>query len=141
MNAVKGRLGDRVLHSPQLDIYAGGRDDIAAGRVDVRVLAVLLYLAQSYDSVTVSCLIQGHSFLTSSGNPSLHAFGRAVDISAVNGTPITGHQNPGGITEQVLRHVLALPDELQPSELISLFDLGGPSFALADHYDHIHIGF
>jgi Transglycosylase SLT domain len=141
MNAVKGRLGDQVLHSPRLDIYAGGRDDIAAGRVDVRVLAVLLYLAESYDSVTVSSLIEGHSYLTSSGNPSLHAFGRAVDISAVNGIPITGHQNPGGITEQVLRHVLVLPDELQPSELISLFDLGGPSFALADHYDHVHIGF
>ena len=59
---IGGRLGDRVLHSPRLDIYAGGRDDIAAGRVDVRVLAVLLYLAESYDSVTVSCLIQGHSF-------------------------------------------------------------------------------
>jgi Transglycosylase SLT domain len=141
MTAVEGRLADQVLHSPRLDIYAGGRDDIAAGRVDVRVLAVLLYLAESYDSVTVSSLIEGHSYLTSSGNPSLHAFGRAVDISAVDGMPITGHQNPGGITEQVLRDVLVLPDELQPSELISLFDLGGPSFALGDHYDHIHIGF
>jgi hypothetical protein len=89
----------------------------------------------------VSCLITGHSYFTSSGNPSLHAFGRAVDISAVNGVPITGHQNPGGLTEHVLRRVLTLPDELQPSELISLFDLGGPSFALADHYDHVHIGF
>jgi hypothetical protein len=141
MESVKGQLGDRVLRSPRLDIYAGGREDIAAGRVDVRVLAVLLYLAERYHSVTVSCLITGHSYFTSSGNPSLHAFGRAVDISAVNGVPITGHQNPGGLTEHVLRRVLTLPDELQPSELISLFDLGGPSFALADHYDHVHIGF
>jgi hypothetical protein len=141
MEAVKDRLAERVLHSPRLDVYAGGRDDVAAGRIDVRVLTTLLYLAERYDSVTVSCLITGHSPLTSSGNPSLHAVGRAVDISAVNGIPITGHQNPGGITEHVLRHVLVLPDELQPSELISLFDLGGPSFALPDHYDHIHIGF
>ena len=141
MEAVKGQLGERVLRSPRLDIYEGGRNDIAAGRVDVRVLTVLLYLAERYRSVTVSCLITGHSYFTSSGNPSLHAFGRAVDISAVNGIPITGHQNPGGLTEHVLRRVLTLPEELQPSELISLFDLGGPSFALADHYDHIHIGF
>jgi len=141
MEAVKGQLGERVLRSPRLDIYEGGRNDIAAGRVDVRVLTVLLYLAERYRSVTVSCLITGHSYFTSSGNPSLHAFGRAVDISAVNDIPITGHQNPGGLTEHVLRRVLTLPEELQPSELISLFDLGGPSFALADHYDHIHIGF
>jgi hypothetical protein len=141
MGAVEDGLAERVLHSPHLDIYPGGRDDIAAGRVDVRVLTTLLYLAQKYDSVTVSCLITGHSPLTSSGNPSLHAAGRAVDITAVNGVPMTGHQNPGGITEHVLRHVLVLPDEVRPSELISLFDLGGPSFALADHDDHIHIGF
>jgi hypothetical protein len=141
MKAVKGRLAERVLDSPRLDIYSGGRDDVAAGRVDVRVLTTLLYLAERYDSITVSCLITGHSPLTSSGNPSLHAVGRAVDISAVNGIPITGHQDPGGITEHVLRHVLVLPDELRPSELISLFDLGGPSFALPDHADHVHIGF
>ena len=30
---------------------------------------------------------------------------------------------------------------MQPYQIISLMDLGGPSFALADHYDHIHVGF
>jgi hypothetical protein len=25
--------------------------------------------------------------------------------------------------------------------VISLLGLGGPSFPLADHYDHIHVGF
>jgi hypothetical protein len=28
-----------------------------------------------------------------------------------------------------------------PAELISLLDLGGPSFAMADHNDHIHVGY
>jgi hypothetical protein len=28
-----------------------------------------------------------------------------------------------------------------PDELISLENLGGPSFALPDHYDHVHIGY
>jgi hypothetical protein len=36
---------------------------------------------------------------------------------------------------------MLLPKRLQPSELISLFDLGGPAFALADHADHIHAGY
>ena len=30
---------------------------------------------------------------------------------------------------------------MRPDELISLQDLGGPSFALADHYDHVHVGY
>ena len=34
-----------------------------------------------------------------------------------------------------------LPPEMQPNQVISLLDLGGPSFALANHWDHIHIGF
>jgi Transglycosylase-like domain len=141
LEAVKGALEKRVLRSRRLEIYPGGRSDIASGRIDVRVLALLLYLTQRYRSVTVSCLISGHSFYTASGNPSLHAFGRAVDIAALNGTPILGHQQPGGLTERALRLILLLPREMQPSELISLFELGGPSFALADHADHIHVGF
>jgi len=52
-----------------------------------------------------------------------------------------GHQQPGGLTERALRDILLLPKELWPSELISLFDMGGPSFAMADHADHIHVGF
>lgn len=141
LEAIKGKLEKRVLNSPRLDIYSGGREDVAAGRVDVRVLTLLLYLSQRYHSVTVSCLVTGHSFLTAEGRPSLHPFGRAVDIAALNGTPILGHQQPGGLTERALRLILLLPKEMQPSELISLFELGGPSFALADHADHIHVGF
>jgi hypothetical protein len=28
-----------------------------------------------------------------------------------------------------------------PRQVISLLGLGGPSFPLADHYNHIHIGY
>ena len=39
-----------------------------------------------------------------------------------------------------------LPDEVAARQIISLMDLDGPtgntgSFAMADHNDHIHIGF
>src|SRR5439155_424822 len=39
------------------------------------------------------------------------------------------------------RHVLLLAHELMPRLVISLLGLGGPSFPLANHYDHIHIGY
>jgi hypothetical protein len=137
----KADLQDRVLHDSRLDIYPGGRQDVAAGRVDVRVLAVLLYLADTYHQVTVSCLISGHRLYARPGVVSAHIYGRAVDIAALNGTPIYGHQQPGGLTEQAVRNVLMLPGAMLPAQVISLLGLGGPSFALANHYDHIHIGY
>jgi hypothetical protein len=141
LHAVEERLRRRVLESDRLHLYAGGRDDVAAGRIDPLVLTLLLYLAEKYDKVTITSLVSGHSYFARPGVPSMHAFGRAVDIAAIGGTPILDHQQPGGITEDALRDILLLPDELQPDQVISLIDLGGPSFAASDHHDHIHVGF
>ena len=30
---------------------------------------------------------------------------------------------------------------MQPHQVISLMDFGGPSFAMADHDDHVHVGY
>jgi hypothetical protein len=91
--------------------------------------------------VTVSCLISGHRLYARPGVVSAHVYGLAADISALDNTPIMGHQSRGGITEHAVRDLLLLPAELQPQQVISLLGLGGPSFALANHYDHIHVGF
>jgi hypothetical protein len=141
LKAIDARLARRVLRNRRLEIYRGGRADIKSGLTDVRILVLLRYLASRHREVTVSSLTTGHGFLTAAGNVSAHSYGRAVDIAALNGKPILGHQEPGGITERALWSVLLLPEELQPSELISLFHLGGPSFALTDHADHIHLGY
>ena len=137
----KADLQDRVLHDARLSIYSGGRADIAAGRVDVRVLALMLYLAQTYREVTVSCLVSGHRLYARPGHVSAHVYGRAVDIAALHNISITGHQQPGGITEQAVRSILMLPGGMLPAQVISLMGLGGPSFPLANHYDHIHVGY
>jgi hypothetical protein len=141
LKQVRARLARQILESRRLVIYAGGRHDIGSGLTDVRVLVLLRYLSSRYREVTVTSLTTGHSFFTASGNVSAHSFGRAVDIAALNGRPILGNQEPGGLTERALRSILLLPGNLEPSELISLFELGGPSFALADHADHIHVGY
>jgi hypothetical protein len=137
------QLAQQVLADPRVQIYPGGRDDIAAGRVDVRILAVIEYLAQANGEVSVSCLISGHSRFVH-GRPgvvSAHVYGRAVDISAVGNTPILGHQGTGSVTERTIEQILALPTSVEPAQVISLMTLGGPSFALPDHYNHIHIGY
>ena len=56
--------------------------------------------------------------------------------------PVTGHQGPGTLTDELIRDVLALQGTMHPHQVISLEDLPGEtSFALPDHYDHVHIGY
>ena len=137
----KSQLEQRVLHDERIEIYDGGRRDIRSGQIDRRVLAVLAYLAESGLRPTVTSLKSGHSIYTKSGNVSHHASGNAVDIAKINGIPILGHQEPGGITEQTVRRLLQLQGTLRPDQIISLLDMGGPTFAMSDHADHIHVGF
>ena len=143
LDASRDQLQQQVLSDPRLSIYPAGRGDVASGKLDVRVLAIIEYLAQANGQVSVSCLITGHPLYVA-GRPgviSAHIYGRAVDISAVANTEITGHQGPGSVTERAIKQLLALPESVEPVQVISLMALGGPSFALPDHYNHIHIGY
>jgi len=134
-------LERRVLHDSRLSIYAGGRDDVAHHRINVRVLVLMLYMAEAHGSVTVSSLDSGHRLYSRPGVISAHKYGLAVDIAALGGESILGHQQVGSITERAVRNILLLPVGLRPKQVISLLGLGGPSFPLADHYDHIHVGY
>jgi hypothetical protein len=141
LQAAKPALQRRVLADSRLDIYPGGRSDIASGQIDVRILVVLRYLAEANGQVSVSSLHSGHGTFARPGVVSAHMYGLAVDVSALGHTSIVGHQEAGGVTERAVRDLLLLPAELQPRQVISLIGMGGPSFALANHDDHIHIGF
>src|SRR5204863_6035285 len=99
----KETLAARVLADKDIDLYPCGRNDIQSGQIDRRVLATLEFLSVSGLHPTVSSLRCGHSFLSKSGNVSEHSSVNAVDISAVNGTPILGHQGSGSITEPTIR--------------------------------------
>jgi hypothetical protein len=141
LGATSLELGRRVLGDQRVQIYPGGRSDIASGRVDVRVLASIEYLAAIYGRITVTCLISGHKRFARPNVVSAHVYGRAVDIAALGGVGVYGHQRPGGITDRAIRNLMLLPAGARPSQIISLLDRGGPSFALENHADHIHIGF
>jgi transglycosylase-like protein with SLT domain/peptidase M23-like protein len=137
----KETLARRVLANPRVDVYPCGQSDIRSGQVDRRVLATLEFLAASGLRPTVTSLKCGHSYYTTSGGVSHHSSGNAVDISKVNGIPIIGHQGPGSITDFTIRRLLTLQGTVQPDQIISLMEMGGPTFAMADHADHIHVGF
>jgi hypothetical protein len=138
----KEDLQRRVLADENLSIYECGRNDIATGQIDRRVLAMLEYLVSKGFKLTISALKCGHSFLTTSGNVSEHSTGDAVDIPVINGVPVTGHQGPGTPTDELIKAVLQLQGTMHPHQVISLEDLPGEtSFPLADHYDHVHVGY
>jgi hypothetical protein len=138
----KDALEKRVLDDEGLSIYPCGRQDIETGQIDRRVLAVLEYLRSKGLTLTITALKCGHSILTTSGNVSEHSTGDAVDIAVINGVPVTGHQGPGTLVDELIRDVLALQGTMHPHQVISLEDLPGEtSFALPDHYDHVHIGY
>ncbi len=137
----KSLLEKRVLADERIQIYSCGRDDIRAGQINRRVLATLAYLSESGLSPTVTSLRCGHGYYTKSGHVSHHSSGNAVDISRINGTPVLGHQEPGGVVDQAVRRIAQLQGALAPSQVISLFDIGWPTLAMADHADHIHVGF
>lgn len=139
----KEALQHQVLTDPRLDIYECGRRDIKAGGVDRRVLATLEFLAASGLKPTVTSLHCGHGYLTASGNVSEHSSGSAVDIAKINGIPIQGHQGAGSITDITIRRLLTLQGTMKPHQIISLMTFDGTdnTMSMADHADHIHVGF
>jgi hypothetical protein len=137
----KPLLEKRVLSDERIDVYPGGRSDIKTGQIDRRVLATLAYLAESGLRPTVTSLKTGHGFYTASGNVSHHSSGNAVDIAQINGIPILGHQDKGGVTEQAVKRIMALQGTMRPDQIISLLDMGSNTVAMGDHDDHIHVGF
>ena len=130
-----------VLSDPRVEVYECGRTDIQTGQIDVRVMRLLLYLGRSGFRTTVTSLKCGHSVYTASGYVSQHSTGSAVDIAQINGLPVLGNQGSGSITEALVSQVLELQGTMVPDQVISLMEMGGPTFAMSDHADHVHVGY
>jgi Transglycosylase SLT domain len=137
----KEQLQQRVLADPNLEIYSCGRQDIATGQIDRRILALLEYLVARGFDLTITSLKCGHSIYTTSGNISEHSSGNAVDIAQINGIPVLGNQGPGSLTEALVKDVMALQGTMSPHQIISLMDFGANTYAMGDHDDHVHVGY
>jgi hypothetical protein len=134
-------LAAAVLSHPRIELRPDARADIAAGRIDARLLTVLLVLGSKFDLAGVGPLATGHSFyVADSTRPSNHAFGRAVDIGLVNGEPVSAANRAA---RALALAVAALPPELRPSEIGTPFvDLTAAGFFTdAAHQDHVHLGY
>jgi hypothetical protein len=137
----KSQLERAVLSDPGITLDACGRREIASGKVDKRVLAVLAFLSRSGLEPTVSALRCTSSLLA--GSPSAGYSADEVDISAINGTAIAGHQGPETITDLTIRTLLTLPSEFVPHEIVSLmrYPSSSRTHASAAAANHIHLVF
>jgi hypothetical protein len=135
-----GELEAMVLSNPRIHLSSYAAGDVAAGRIDPRVLEVLLVLAERFDLGSVGPLITGHSyFVAGTSTPSNHVFGRAVDISVIDGQAVSIYN---AAAREAMQLVLRLAPPLLPDELGGpwlLYHAGVRTFT-RDHHDHIHIG-
>ncbi len=139
----KAQLERSVLADPGIALSACARHDIAAGSVDKRVLAVLAFLSRSGLKPTVGGLSCGQSRFKPTATSTAQEVSDAVDISAINGLPIEGHQGAGTITDLTIRTLMTLPGRFVPHEVISLMRYPGQASTHANpHYwDKVHVAF
>ena len=132
-----GAWGDGVLRGVTLSPSA--REDLRAGRVDPRLIDLLGWLGQRYE-LYVSVFKTGHAKYTRGGSISNHWYGRAADISAVDGRPVSGSN---AAAYEFVADLLALPHATGVTEIGHPFPIllieGG--FSDSDHRDHIHVGY
>lgn len=133
-----------LLANPVVTIYADGRTDLAAGRVDSRVIAVLLTLARDH-TIVVTSLVTGHPRCAVNGQAqgpdcdvSNHYLGRGADIAVLDGIPISV-RHPSIVA--IMNELASLGEPFRPDEIGGPIDTGQPGvFTNSFHADHIHIG-
>jgi murein DD-endopeptidase MepM/ murein hydrolase activator NlpD len=137
----KQQLESRVLADPRAQIYQCGRRDIQAGTIDRRILAAIEYLTNSGLDPTITGLACGAG--SSGGIDAAGRTGASMDISAINGIAIQGHQGPGSIADITIRRLLQLQGALAPNQIISLMSYKGQPSALRlpDHADRIQVAY
>lgn len=132
-------LESAVLVHPRIGLRPAAEDDILKGRVDGRVLAVLLVVATRHDLSHVGPFASGHSYyVAGTDSPSNHAFGRAVDIPVVDGAAV----RPGNEAARRATEIVdALPADLRPTEIGCPWADAARGAFTAGHDDHLHFGF
>lgn len=137
-----GSLARAVLTHPTIALRPEAEADVRAGRVDPRVLAALLALGRSFSLGSVGPFVTGHApFVAGTSRPSNHAFGRAVDVGAVNRSPVSARNAAARAAAVALA---ALPPDLRPDEVGTPFaelDRLSGFFSDEAHADHLHLGY
>jgi hypothetical protein len=139
----KGQLEQQVAHDASVHMHACERQDVLTGRVDRRVLAMLEFLSVSGLKPTVTGIKCAAATAAAEGNASAGAGGETVKITAVNGTPIAGHQGQGSITDTTIRRLLTLQGANRPLRILSATSIPGSANTLVkpSARDYVYVAF
>jgi hypothetical protein len=155
----------RLLENPNFGATPQASQDLEAGIVDERLVAVLRTITEEH-RVCVEAFKEGHSFLPgvpdgpripegygeAGGLPNTHYFGRAADVYWVDGKPVAGNATDPDILD-VGRVLAEIPARRRPDQII-----GPPTWTralgygrergwvlardqLQLHEDHLHLGY
>jgi murein DD-endopeptidase MepM/ murein hydrolase activator NlpD len=129
----KQQLEPQVLRasSSGIRLSACAREDVQEGRVDKRVLAMLEYLSVSGLRPTVAGLPCAPATSAAlAANAPASASGQTVEITAVNGIQIAGHQGPGSVADETVRKLLMLEGLSRPQRIASVMNYPGAAAAV-----------
>jgi hypothetical protein len=130
-----------VLSDPGIKLGHCDRTQVTSGKVSRQALALLLFLSRSGLKPTVGELRCGRAVYTAKGLATAYPNAGTVDIAAINGIPIAGHQGAGTITDVTIRTLLTLQHQFMPKRIISLMKYpGAPStVAQPNHATYIQV--
>lgn len=128
----------RVLEHPRIVLPDSARWDILRGGVDDALLGTLARAAGRY-RLDVTVIDSGHPpNVWATTRPSTHSIGKAVDIYAVDGRPVTAQRQKGSAAFRLASTLVAGGASQVGSPWI--LGPGGPrSFTDEVHQDHIHL--
>jgi hypothetical protein len=126
----KQQLEPQVLRDGGIALGRCGREDVQAGRVDRRVLAMLEYMSVSGLRPTVAGLgCPPATSAAQAANVPAATQQATVRITAVNGTPVAGHQSAGSPADAAVRRLLMLQGASRPARIISAMSYPGVKIA------------
>jgi soluble lytic murein transglycosylase-like protein len=130
-----GALERAVLADPGIQLGACDRSQVAAGKVDPHALALLVFLSRSGLKPTVGQLRCGSALARAGGVQTLFPAPGTLDIAAINGVPVAGHQGAGTVTDVTIRTLLTVERHYAPKRIVSLMSYpGAPSTVAEGHH-------
>ncbi len=140
----KPQLEQLLLHDSAVHLAPCKRGEVRAGQVDRRVLAALEFLSVSGLRPTVAAASCGRTAgAAGARNLAGGSAGEALDISAIDGTPIAGHEGPGSIADIAVHRLLRLQGTIKPAQIVSANSYPGTdnTLTLPGHRGLIHVNF
>jgi hypothetical protein len=118
--ASKPQLQQLLLRDPRVRLPRCERGAVRAGQVDRRAMAAVEFLAVSGLRPTVSDASCSHmAGAAGARNRAGSAAGEAIDISAIDGVPVAGHEGPGSVADLAVRRLLRLQGTMKPARIVS----------------------